>query len=422
MLDDLSAIQSRIQEIQGRFRPERTPPAAPAHGLPEPGSAQTTTPPSFAATLHQAQEGRRAVGRPARAARPSRSARCRRCRSPRPRPSVVPIHAADAGGYDGLIQTYAAKHGLAPELVRAVIHTESRRQPAGGLAGRRDGADAAHAGQRQGGRHHRPVRPGAEHRRRHQAAVGPDADVSRRRGPGAGRATTPARATSANTAASRRSPRRRTTSARSAPRWGRVNTDESCWRVFGLLAVLGIVYGLAFVGIIPTQKLAAKSPALGKALIALHLAKPDAEGRPAAAATPAAKAPPRAAGTGRREAADRGRSGRSWTRTRPRWTPSSSRRSPPRPGHAAPPAPDTGAKLIALYGTMAPDDLAPHLRQAARPVRDQDADADGREKGRQGPRRPAARSRRPPQRDHDVSRAVHAASTAAAPAPVSVIQ
>ena len=34
--------------------------------------------------------------------------------------------------------------------------------------------------------------------------------------------------------------------------------------IFGLLAVLGIVYGLAFVGIIPAQKLAAKSPALAR--------------------------------------------------------------------------------------------------------------------------------------------------------------
>ena len=44
-------------------------------------------------------------------------------------PNVVPIHAAATDGYDGLIQTYAAKHGLAPELVRAVIHTESGGNP-----------------------------------------------------------------------------------------------------------------------------------------------------------------------------------------------------------------------------------------------------------------------------------------------------
>ena len=44
-------------------------------------------------------------------------------------PNVVPIHTTAADGYDGLIQTYAAKHGLAPELVRAIIHTELGGNP-----------------------------------------------------------------------------------------------------------------------------------------------------------------------------------------------------------------------------------------------------------------------------------------------------
>ena len=54
------------------------------------------------------------------------------------------------------------------------------------------------------------------------------------------------------------------------------------------------MYGLAFVGIIPTKKLAAKSPAWGKALIALHLAKPTPKTVPAAVAAkaPAAKPSP----------------------------------------------------------------------------------------------------------------------------------
>ena len=43
--------------------------------------------------------------------------------------------------------------------------------------------------------------------------------------------------------------------------------------LFGLIALLGIGYGLAFVGVIPTQKMADKSPGLAQTLITLHLAK-----------------------------------------------------------------------------------------------------------------------------------------------------
>jgi len=41
----------------------------------------------------------------------------------------------------------------------------------------------------------------------------------------------------------------------------------------GLLALLGVAYGLAFFGVIPAQKMADKSPGLASALIKLHLAK-----------------------------------------------------------------------------------------------------------------------------------------------------
>ena len=43
--------------------------------------------------------------------------------------------------------------------------------------------------------------------------------------------------------------------------------------VFGLVALLGIAYGLAFVGVIPAQKMADQSPGLAQTLISLHLAK-----------------------------------------------------------------------------------------------------------------------------------------------------
>ncbi len=43
--------------------------------------------------------------------------------------------------------------------------------------------------------------------------------------------------------------------------------------ILSVFALLGVVYGLAFVGIIPVQRMAGKSSALGSALAALHLAK-----------------------------------------------------------------------------------------------------------------------------------------------------
>ncbi len=58
--------------------------------------------------------------------------------------------------------------------------------------------------------------------------------------------------------------------------------------VLGLLAVLGIAYALAFFGVIPVQKIAAKSPGLAHALAALHLAK--AKKPPTASKTIAAPA------------------------------------------------------------------------------------------------------------------------------------
>ena len=128
MLDDLTAIQSRIQEIQSRLSAlNGAPPVLPL-GPATPESAPT---PSFAARLHQAQES----AAPESSA-PSGIEVPPASLGPLPpmpispaSPNVVPIHTAAAGSYDGLIQTYAAKHGLAPALVRAVIRTESGGNP-----------------------------------------------------------------------------------------------------------------------------------------------------------------------------------------------------------------------------------------------------------------------------------------------------
>ena len=43
--------------------------------------------------------------------------------------------------------------------------------------------------------------------------------------------------------------------------------------LFGVLAVLGILYALAFFGILPVQKMADKNPSLASVLTKLHLAK-----------------------------------------------------------------------------------------------------------------------------------------------------
>ena len=124
MLDDLSAIQSRIQEIQGRIAAlSAPPPAAPAH-LPAPAARRRHRPPSprrCTRPRRRRAAGRRCPGVPRSLAADARF------------PGRAERHAHSAatavGGYDGLIQTYAAKHGLAPELVRAVIHTESGGNP-----------------------------------------------------------------------------------------------------------------------------------------------------------------------------------------------------------------------------------------------------------------------------------------------------
>ncbi len=103
-----------------------------------------------------------------------------------------------------------------------------------------------------------------------------------------------------------------------------------------LFVALGVVYGMAFVGILPAQKWADKNPQIAPLLRAAHLAKAT-KAKPAklAAHAPARPAPPPA----------------------PLPLPAA-----PAPAAlaAAPsePAPDTHAKLDAIYAAMAPDDLA----------------------------------------------------------------
>ncbi|BDI30912.1 hypothetical protein CCAX7_29630 [Capsulimonas corticalis] len=150
MPDDISSIQSRISEIQQRI--EALSPGAPAATPPAPGQQ------SFATTLQQAQQPTPVQGglpvTSEAAALPSSiptggdipiSLPGLAVRARVPAASLGPLPSApltpttdqiipaatqhSASNYDDLIQKYAAKNGLDPSLVRAVIHTESGGDP-----------------------------------------------------------------------------------------------------------------------------------------------------------------------------------------------------------------------------------------------------------------------------------------------------
>ena len=134
--------------------------------------------------------------------------------------------------------------------------------------------------------------------------------------------------------------------------------------ILGLLALLGIAYGLAFFGIIPAQKMADKSPKLAHTLIALHLAKAKkpltASGKSAA---PAPISPEQEAlNTQKKQLADaqaklaKDRADFAAQQAAPTPSPASAA-SPSAASPASGPAPDTAGKLSAIYAAMSPDDL-----------------------------------------------------------------
>lgn len=121
MSEDFQAVQSRIGEIQSRLAGLSRPPAAPSAPAFADALAQVQTPPGvppspapFAAALPPAPRG---VSVPPAGLGPM----------PISPAQIVPLHSS--GDYDGLIQTYADRHGLSPTLVKAVIHTESGGDP-----------------------------------------------------------------------------------------------------------------------------------------------------------------------------------------------------------------------------------------------------------------------------------------------------
>lgn len=125
--------------------------------------------------------------------------------------------------------------------------------------------------------------------------------------------------------------------------------------LFSVVALLGIVYGLAFLGVIPVQRMAGKSPAMASALSALHLAKAKKPAPHAAAVlTPD---PERVALDAQKKALAGGRA----QLEKDRADLEARKQQPPilpEGGTSPTPAPDDAAKLGAIYATMSPDDLS----------------------------------------------------------------
>jgi flagellar motility protein MotE (MotC chaperone) len=133
---------------------------------------------------------------------------------------------------------------------------------------------------------------------------------------------------------------------------------------FGLLAVLGIVYALALFGVIPTQKLAAKSPAIAQALTALHLAKPIKKSLVATAPAPAS--PQQKMLDAEKQQLDAQRAQLDKDKTTFEAQQQQALAAPT--SSNTPSGPDMGAKLTAIYATMDPDDLAKVFAKMPDPV------------------------------------------------------
>ncbi len=127
--------------------------------------------------------------------------------------------------------------------------------------------------------------------------------------------------------------------------------------ILGLLVLLGVLYGLAFLGVIPAQKMADKNPSLAKVLYKMHLAKTKPKAALKLAAQP--KADPKQQQIQAEQAqvaADRAQLEKDKAAFEAQKQRAAA--SPPSPSKAAPSGADTNAKLSAIYATMSPDDIA----------------------------------------------------------------
>ena len=127
---------------------------------------------------------------------------------------------------------------------------------------------------------------------------------------------------------------------------------------FGLLALfalVGVVYVLAFFGVIPAQKLADKSPALASNLVLLHLARPKKPmPLPVTAKAHAPDLQQSALDAQKKQLqADRAQLDKDRADFEAQKQPAAL------PGTGtADPSTDTAAKLTAIYAAMSPDDIA----------------------------------------------------------------
>ena len=126
--------------------------------------------------------------------------------------------------------------------------------------------------------------------------------------------------------------------------------------VLGLLALLGAAYGLAFFGIIPAQKMADKSPALASTLITLHLAKAKklalTATTKASAAAPVLSPEQDALNAQKKQLADA-----QAALAKDRGDFEAQKQAAPGALPTAAPAPDSAAKMDAIYAAMSADDL-----------------------------------------------------------------
>jgi flagellar motility protein MotE (MotC chaperone) len=126
--------------------------------------------------------------------------------------------------------------------------------------------------------------------------------------------------------------------------------------VLAIVAILGIVYALAFFGILPAQKMADKNPALAHVLTTLHLAKVKKPIKGTLAAT-APSPEQQALEAGKKKlAADQAQ----LAKDRVAFETEQQQAAAPAPA-AAPSTPNnsaSSAKLSAIYATMSADDIS----------------------------------------------------------------
>ncbi len=134
-MDDISSITARISEIQQRISALSQPPAPPADPA-GPTFNKTLTAAQAAAPLPAATHASTLLPSGMSGITPPPASLGPLPASSGPLPvspdaaNVVPLASASApGDYEPLIQKYAAQHGLAPSLVKAVIQTESGGNP-----------------------------------------------------------------------------------------------------------------------------------------------------------------------------------------------------------------------------------------------------------------------------------------------------